>query len=246
MRIKIKHFPLLAAATILYSIGSQAQNSDAYNFPIKPGTEEWNKLKSYDDKLSAYNVPENILKKMSTDGLVETCLNYPEFRLVMTRNSIQEGYNYIKSIFNGFRELENRPDAGVRLLEKYQQLDPVQIKNFKTMLDKGQYSFQFTYLELLLSQHNIVEKMSGEDRADLGKHCVVTYELKERHPEYYYPFNLRNSARVISRILNVEKHEDYLDLKLSNGEKANFQIDNMTMSKDDLQRIVSIGKEYFR
>lgn len=160
------------AAMILYSIGSHAQKSDVYNFPIKPGTEEWSKLKSYDERLNAYNVPENILKEMSTDGLIETCLNYPEFRLVMTRNSIQEGYNHVKSKFNGFRELENRPDAGVKLLDKYKQLDPSKIKTFETDLDKG--------------------------------------------------------------------------IKLNTGERANQQIDKMLMSKDDLQRIVSVGKEYFR
>lgn len=246
MKIKLKHSLPVAVAAILLSIGLHAQNLDAYNFPIKPGTDEWDKLKSYDEKLNAHNVPENILKEMSTDGLIETCLSYPEFRLVMTRNSLQEGYNYVKSIFNGFRELESRPDAGIKLLEKYQQMDPVKIKTFKTLLDKGRYGFQFTYLELLLSQHNIVEKMSSEQRSRLGKQCVATYQLKEQHPEEYYLFDLRNPARVISRILNAEKHENYLSLKLDSGEKANFQIDKMMMSKDDLQRIVSAGKEYFR
>lgn len=234
MRIKFKNFLPLVAAMVLLSIGLHAQKSDVYNFPIKPGTEEWSKLKSYDERLNAYNVPENILKEMSTDGLIETCLNYPEFRLVMTRNSIQEGYGYVKSIFNGFRELENRPDAGIKLLEKYKQLDPVKIKTFKKNLEKGRYSFQFTYLELLLSQHNIVDKMSSEHRALLGKHCVSIYELKQKYPEDYYSFNLINPARVISRVLDLEKNPNYLSIKLNTGERANQQIDKMLMSKDDL------------
>ncbi len=164
----------------------------------------------------------------------------------MTRNSVQEGYNYIKSIFNGFRELENRPDAGVKLLDKYKQLDPAKIKTFNTDLEKGRYSFQFTYLELLLSQRDIVNKMSSEQRFLLGKHCVEIFELKEKYPEDYYSFNLINPARVISRVLDLEKNPNYLSIKLNTGERANQQIDRMLMSKDDLQRIVSVGKEYFR
>ena len=44
------------------------------------------------------------LQEMNTADLVQTCLNYPEFRLIMTRNSLKQGYEYLKSIFNGFKE----------------------------------------------------------------------------------------------------------------------------------------------
>ena len=75
-----------------------AQKEVTWDYPIKPGTEEWKSLKSYDEKLNAYNFPIEVLEKMNKKNLVKTCLAYPEFRLIMTRNSIQEGYSYIKSI----------------------------------------------------------------------------------------------------------------------------------------------------
>lgn len=131
---------------------------------------------------------------MSTDGLVETRLIYPEFRLIASRNSIQDGYYYVKSIFNGFRELDNRQDAGIRLLKKYRQLDPAKIGILSAISGKGRYSFQFTYLEQLLSQHNIVRNMSEKEREILGKHCVAIYELKETYPEYYYLLNRKSGT----------------------------------------------------
>lgn len=102
---------------------------------MKPGTEEWKSLKSYDERLNAYNIPIEVLEKMNTKNLVKTCLAYPEFRLIMTRNSIQEGYSYIKFIFNGFAELEKRKDAGCQLINEYRKLKPVEVKNYNELVD---------------------------------------------------------------------------------------------------------------
>ena len=40
--------------------------SRVYDFPIKPGTIEWDSLKTFKDRLNAYNVPEELLKNMNT------------------------------------------------------------------------------------------------------------------------------------------------------------------------------------
>lgn len=83
-----------------------SQESKTWDYPVKPGTIEWSNLTTYEERLDAYNIPDNLLKNMNTGDLVQTCLNYPEFRLIMTRNSLQQGYDYLKSIFNGFNELK--------------------------------------------------------------------------------------------------------------------------------------------
>lgn len=92
---------------------------------------------------------------MNTTDLVQTCLNYPEFRLIMTRNGLQKGYDYLKSIFNGFKELENRIDAGKELLKEYKKLNPEDIKNYDTPFNQGGFSFRFTYIEILIAQRPI-------------------------------------------------------------------------------------------
>ena len=59
-------------ALCLFPILTQAQ---VYNFPVKPGTEAWNKLETETERLSALQIPENILKSMSTQDLIITCMN---------------------------------------------------------------------------------------------------------------------------------------------------------------------------
>lgn len=72
-----KFFNTLLVFLTVFS-GLAQEKDDSYNFPIRPGTEEWISLDSYEARLNAYNIPEDILRNMSTLGLVETCLIYPE------------------------------------------------------------------------------------------------------------------------------------------------------------------------
>ena len=60
----------------------QAQSSqdlkptDTYDYPVKPGTEEWQAFTSHAEMLEACQIPEAILRDMTTEGLVETALDY--------------------------------------------------------------------------------------------------------------------------------------------------------------------------
>jgi hypothetical protein len=50
---------------------------DVYDFPLKQGSKEWTQIESVEKRIAALQLPEAVLKKISTEGLLETCLNYP-------------------------------------------------------------------------------------------------------------------------------------------------------------------------
>lgn len=204
--MKRKYF-LLILISMFFLVSVEAQENDAYRFPIRPGTPEWKDLETYEARLNAYNVPEEILKTMSTKGLVETCLSYPEFGLIFTRNNLQHGYAYLFSIFNGFRELEHRLDMGEELLIVYSKLNPERINDYTTLEQKGGYSFQFTYLELILSQKPIMETMNDELRKKLTSLALEVYEGKKKLQHEYAMFGLSNSALVLAMILDVSNNQ---------------------------------------
>ena len=51
--------------------------TEAYQYPIVPGTAEWASFKTRMEKVAACQIPESILKNMTTEALVETVMNYP-------------------------------------------------------------------------------------------------------------------------------------------------------------------------
>ncbi|MFZ3101985.1 MAG: hypothetical protein WA113_07270 [Desulfitobacteriaceae bacterium] len=93
----------------------------SYQYPVKGGTEEWKKLNSHAEMLDVVQIPENILKKMTTAELVETVLNYPLYGDMYSYDTFQQGIESIIIQFNGLSELLKRDDAGTVLLAKYKE-----------------------------------------------------------------------------------------------------------------------------
>jgi hypothetical protein len=117
-----------------------SNTSDAYDFPIKPGTDAWRAFNSHQEMLNACQIPESILQNMSTSGLVETVMNYPLLSDMLAFDNIQEGFNSVASSFNGLSTLLQRNDAGTVLLTKYRVMDPAAIPGNWTDLQKGEYA----------------------------------------------------------------------------------------------------------
>ncbi len=138
---------------------TNTDNIDEYHFPIKPGTEEWKSFTSHDEMLQACQIPEDILKGMSTVGLIETVLNYPLSKDIIAYNTPQGGINSQIKQFNGLSELLKRTDAKEKLLDKYQEINSLD----------GENSFKLSYLICILSQDDIISHLSENELSILLK-----------------------------------------------------------------------------
>ncbi len=86
---------------------------------IKPGTEEWVKLGTVQNKKEACRIPEETLKQMSNDELIEATLEYPFLVDIYIFGTHGEGVRTAaKSVYEGcdaLRELLDRPDGEAAL-----------------------------------------------------------------------------------------------------------------------------------
>lgn len=218
--------------------------SQEWDYPVKPGTKAWEQLSTYEERLNAYNIPNELLQKMSTEDLVHTCLNYPEFRLIMTRNSLHQGYNYLRTIFNGFEELEKRVDAGEKLIMAYKKLNPSKIVQFEQTVDKGAYSFKFTYLEILLAQKPIIKNMDNSEIKGLIEQCISNYQNFEKMPDLYGTFSLTTPALVLGRTLDVREYPVYQSKKSKNRKFEHFVDNTQLTDKQILSDVITLSKQY--
>lgn len=158
---------------------------DAYEYPVKPGTEEWKALNGYQEMLSVCRVPEQILQKMSTTGLIDTALDYPLFGNVWwSRSSIQQGFAHMFSEFNGARELFKRKDAGALLLAKYRGMDPAGFENGASLEERDSYVMRLQGVEILLAQDAVQAALTESQRAELKKLAFAKYEVKKTLEDY--------------------------------------------------------------
>jgi hypothetical protein len=214
--------------------------TDVWEFPIRPGTQEWENLKTYSDRLNAYNIPENQIKIMNTESLVKTCLNYPEFRLIFTRNDLQSGFNYLKEIFNGYQELITRKDACDELLKVYKKMDPIKINKNWEDLEIGRFIVEFIYIEILLAQNEILSNTDSEAKKELISEAIKKFESKNLYSEEYGVIGLCTPVLIIARILEAEGN-------ITRNETVNEFLDYVVVENPSiLYEIVTKSKEYLK
>jgi hypothetical protein len=106
----------------------QVTINDVYDFPIKKGSKEWKQFELIEKRIEALQIPEHVLTKISTEGLLETCLAFPYLIDILFYDNYQKGFEALSAEFNGYRELLKRKDLTSALLEKYENLN-ASIKN---------------------------------------------------------------------------------------------------------------------
>jgi hypothetical protein len=90
-----------------------------YEYPTVPGTAEWGEFETHAEMVAAVQVPDDLLKKMTTEELVVTVLENPLAPLIFAYHTYEsgygDGYKILCNDLNCFRELDNRVDASDKL-----------------------------------------------------------------------------------------------------------------------------------
>lgn len=163
------------------------ESAISWDYPIKPGSKEWNKREDRQNFMAGLrimNIPPDTLELINTEHLSRVCLNYPFWPLVFSRNSLQQGYNLIKNNFNGFRELENRSNAAQYILQEYKKMDPDDFKPGSSLAQKGEYMARFTFIELLLAQHKIIDNVNEDVKKQIIEESLKKFREKLKIRSY--------------------------------------------------------------
>jgi hypothetical protein len=128
------------------------------------------------------------------------------------------GYNHISEIFNGFKELESRSDAGKELLSVYKGYNPGGFDKNSTDLEIGRHIVEFTYIELLIAQYNSLKNLSISESNELRIECIKKFKEKKELIESYGVIGLETTALILAR-----NHEKYLLESIPEFSDMNYQ-----------------------
>lgn len=172
-----------------------------WDYPIKPGSKDWEGLTTQEMKVNACQIPDEILTEMATENLVDLCLNYPLLINVTAFSTFQYGMeNFIKD-FNGIQELFLRPGSALLLKEKYLNLSIKYLDLNWTIIQKGKYAYDLMYLELFLSQKEFLRQLSKEDLELLLLNSIQKYYDKKELLSIYGEMSLNTIGLLISSII---------------------------------------------
>ncbi|MEW6557837.1 MAG: hypothetical protein AB1349_10865 [Elusimicrobiota bacterium] len=218
---------------------------DIYDFPIKPGTKEWKALGTHKNIVKACQIPEDILKKMSTEGLIETCLRYPFLPDMFLSNNIQKGFESIVLTFNGLQELLRREDASTKLLAKYRQIRKLDRQSIQK--EFGEFGvFYFRCFEIVISQNIILSKLSEEEKVKLLRECIWKYHERQKHPNTYgyvskHRVKSHETLLLMGRILENEEYKPF-KLKIQDKKYLRDFLDGAVWASDTDEIIPEVEK----
>ncbi len=155
---------------------------DVYEFPIIPGAPEWRGIPGMRGSLDICQIPGELLREMSTRGLVHTCLAYPRrhYWQVSSQNVLTAIRGTIEG-FNGLRELMRRPDAGSALLDAYRKMDPSAFGPHPWTEDERTRAKDLSYVEMLLSQEEVLSGLGTEEKYDLLEVSQGYFSARNEH-----------------------------------------------------------------
>jgi len=122
---------------------------------------------------------------------------------------------------------------------------PENIENYETLVKQGMFSFQFTFIEILLSQPDILRNFSNESFTSLARKAISVYEGKTVAFDKYSYYGVSSSCLILARILKLTNYPEFIRI-LDRYPELNILNDNGTSgNKELLEQILIEVKRIF-
>lgn len=187
---------------------SFAQKEVIWDYPVKPGSEEWRNLSNEKDRFQAQQIPTNIIAKIPTDKLVKSCINLPSFGHYTAYKNIQTGFIILAIKFNGLKELSKRKDAMSELVKIYQTTGEHGFSSSIKGINSSYWSLRLGWVEVILSQRKFLEQRTPSELKDLMKTCIEKYNMKQKSNRFSMS-GTESTFFLMARILDFSKYQAY-------------------------------------
>jgi len=178
-----------------------------WDYPVKPGMEEWKKFQSTQEMIDACQIPKKILSSLSTSDLTDICFQYPLLLDVFAFRKMDDGIDKLFDDFNGIRELFTRKEVSKELLKRYHEM----MRNVSFLcrdtpdidINKGFFVIYASVLEFLL-RSTIRNNDKIVNYKIIMKYLVFGYETKLKYEIYFghtgFITNFYSRAHLIVKI----------------------------------------------
>ena len=177
---------------------TRSVTGDSYVYPVI----DWRAYKTHAEKVAACEMPDSVLSKISTEKLVEACMNYPMLFDAYAFDSPLQGLRIVASRFNGFRELMGRSD-NCKFVFKYLKVHDVRNVNFTslTSVEEGDLMLCYSLCEYFLSFEEVLRNADSDLAQEIVTFAREVLNGKESAIEHHALLGLSSSAYLLASTL---------------------------------------------
>jgi hypothetical protein len=213
-----------------------------YVYPVEAA-----KGKPSEERIEMFKIPDQVLYCLSTKALVKSCLDYPDFGMIWLYNSLQQGFDQLSSRCNGFDELWQRGDKFRELYSLYQQKNPDRGNwDSYTDLENGRYLFDINYVELIISQYEVLHELSVPEKTELFQLALENQKKKVDLIKYWGVVGMETSIAILGRIMYLDNYQPLVD-EYNNNENMFLSIAYiLILDYDVANKVMSLSEDYLK
>lgn len=203
----------------------------SYTYPIIPGTDRWKEFQSRDEMEDACQVPSKILKKQSTQAVIQALWEFPLVYDFFAWDTYQKGYDFVHSPLNAYQELLKREDAAICLLDRYMLVSEI---------NEGHFMAHYI-LEMHLAQEHFIKQLSSSDRKKVVKRTLEIIRIRRQNPDYYdFVIEIQVSYYLMGRIMKYDNYPAFSELLSIHPEWTDFfEYNNSSVITDEKIKLFS-------
>jgi hypothetical protein len=201
MRSLFYPFLLIAVLSICDSLLSQNVNL-AYSFPVRPGQDKWNNLKTEAQRIEALQVPDSILINMSDESYVETLINFPLYGYFTAFDNNKIGFDVMLTRFNIFDKMCQKKNIGSLLLNAYAAADMSGFGKYGTNYKSDLWTIKLNYVEILLSHKGIINSLSEKDKIHLLQVALDNFYSKQNDVKFSSLYGVETTLALLAADLD--------------------------------------------
>ena len=202
--------------------------------------------KTFEQRIEMFKIPEQTLHCLSTRALLESCLDYPEMRLIWTRNNLQKGFDDVKSWCNGLGELLNRKNKFQELFALYGEKKFTREWINYTDLENGRYMDSIVRVELIISQYEILKGLTKTEKIELFQQVLDNQKQKDTLVQYWGTVGMQTTCAILSRVMYLDNYPPIIE-EFNNNEFMLILNDNILLLDSDMVNdLMSISDEYLK
>lgn len=205
------------------------------------------------ERIIASQIPEQDISILSTEELLDRCLEYPYLSDIFFAQNIPLIFPHIIREFNGLTELfTKRQDVANVLLDKFKGFDVNAVEIKSTDAEKGLFTFKFCYLSLFLVQPEVLKQFEGSQKfimQEFLKKNEGMLNYNRSHNEVVYDkIAMTFIGHSLARYLDAAGFDRFEVLKNSNDEIKELieQFNINTLSSASFSKLIDLAKDYIQ
>ena len=180
-------------AIFLLSNEMYAQNERVYK----------DKETSIQDHLMSLQIPSNVLDTISTEALLQKCLNFYYLIDFISYGGDSRAFEIMTEEYNGFSELMKRDNCGTVILQEYRKVSENKLET-ETLspIEKGGLSLRALVLEYLLANKNVLSSFDEKGTNALLSVVANTIAMYDNNKELFSGIHKIPISLIFSRVVN--------------------------------------------